>query len=66
MRPVIEALHIAEDKMKRLLLAGTAFLALVALGSGTRAGPIDFTYTGSLVTFTVPTTDSYQILAFGA
>jgi hypothetical protein len=52
--------------MKRLLLAGTAFLALVALGSGTRAVPFDFTYTGSLVTFTVPTTDSYQILAFGA
>jgi hypothetical protein len=52
--------------MKRLLLAGTAFLALVASASGTRAVPFDFTYTGSLVTFTVPTTESYQILAFGA
>ncbi|HEX3416288.1 MAG TPA: PEP-CTERM sorting domain-containing protein [Stellaceae bacterium] len=31
-----------------------------------RAVPFDFTYTGSLVTFTVPTTDNYQILAFGA
>jgi hypothetical protein len=30
------------------------------------AGPIDFTFTGSLVTFTVPTTGAYRILAFGA
>jgi hypothetical protein len=51
--------------MKLLLLAGTAFLGLVASGSATRAVPIDFTFTGSLVTFMVPTTDSYQILAFG-
>jgi hypothetical protein len=52
--------------MKVLLLAGTAFLGLAVAGSAARATPIDFTYTGSLVTFTVPTTDSYQILAFGA
>ena len=52
--------------MKRLLLAGTAFLGLAASGSAVRATPIDFTYTGSLVTFTVSTTDTYQILAFGA
>jgi hypothetical protein len=26
----------------------------------------DFTYSGGLVTFTIPTTDTYQILAFGA
>jgi len=52
--------------MNRLLLAGTALLALAASDPGARAAPIDFTYTGSLVTFTVPTTDSYQILAFGA
>jgi hypothetical protein len=52
--------------MKRLLLAGTAFLGLAASGSAARATPFDFTYTGSLVTFTVPTTDTYQILAFGA
>jgi hypothetical protein len=52
--------------MKLLFLAGTAFLGLAAAGSAARATPIDFTYTGSLVTFTVPTTDSYQILAFGA
>jgi hypothetical protein len=52
--------------MKLLLLAGTAFLGLAAWGSAARAVPFDFTYTGSLVTFTVPTTDTYQILAFGA
>ena len=52
--------------MKRLLLAGAAFLGLAASGSGTRAGPIDFTFTGSLVDFTVPATGSYQIIAFGA
>jgi hypothetical protein len=49
-----------------LLLAGTAFLGFAASGSAVRAVPFDFTYTGSLVTFTVPTTGSYQILAFGA
>jgi len=52
--------------MKLLLMAGTAFLGLAASGSAARAVPFDFTYTGSLVTFTVPTTDTYQILAFGA
>jgi hypothetical protein len=52
-------------KMKRLLLAGTTF-ALAASGSVARADPIDFTYTGSLVDFTVLATGTYQILAFGA
>ena len=57
---------VGEDKMKLVLLAGTAFLELVVSGSPAHAVPFDFTYTGSLVTFTVPTTDNYQILAFGA
>src|SRR5215831_13949918 len=52
--------------MNRLLLAGTALLTLAASDMAARAAPIDFTYIGSLVTFTVPTTGSYQILAFGA
>jgi hypothetical protein len=52
--------------MKLLLLAGTALLALTVSPSAARAVPFDFTFTGSLVTFTVPTTDTYQILAFGA
>ena len=52
--------------MKLLLLAGTAFLGLAASGSAARAVPIDFTFTGSLVTFTVPTSGLYQILAFRA
>ena len=52
--------------MQRLLLAGTALLGLTAMGSGARATVFDFAYTGSLVDFTVPTTDSYQILALGA
>jgi hypothetical protein len=50
------------------LLTGTAFLVLAASHPAAKADPIvfDFPYTGSLVTFTVPTTDTYQILAFGA
>src|SRR5438067_3167428 len=52
--------------MKQLLLAATAFLGLAASGSANHATLFDFTYSGSLVNFTVPTTDTYQILAFGA
>src|SRR6516162_2103021 len=52
--------------MKPLLLGGAALLALVTQGSTVHATPFDFTYTGSVVDFTVPTTDTYQILAFGA
>ena len=52
--------------MKGLLLAWTAFLALAASGSVARATLFDFTYSGSLVDFTIPTTGTYQILAFGA
>jgi len=52
--------------MRRLLLGATSFLAIATLDPAARATPIDFTFTGSLVTFTVPTTDNYQILAFGA
>jgi len=39
--------------MKPYLLAGTAFLALAASGSAAHAQRVNFTYTGSLVTFTV-------------
>ena len=52
--------------MRHRLLAGTSLLALLAWDPAARAVPFDFTYTGSLVTFTVPTTDTYQITAFGA
>ncbi len=52
--------------MKHRLLAGTSLLGLLAWDPAARAVPFDFTYTGSLVTFTVPTTGTYQILAFGA
>jgi len=52
--------------MKPYLLAGTAFLALAASGSAAHAQRVNFTYTGSLVTFTVPKNGTYQILAFGA
>ena len=52
--------------MKRLFLAGAAFLAIGGWGSGGNATLFDFTYSGSLVDFTIPTTDTYQILAFGA
>ena len=53
-------------RMKPLLLGAAALLALVAQASIARAMPFVFTYTGSLVDFTIPTTDTYQILAFGA
>jgi PEP-CTERM motif-containing protein len=52
--------------MKLFLLGGATLLALAASEPAARATLFDFTYTGSLVTFTVPTTDTYQILAFGA
>ena len=52
--------------MKQFLLAGSAFLGLAVLGSVACAAPIDFTYTGSIVDYTVPTTDTYQIVAYGA
>ena len=52
--------------MKRLLIAATAAFPLGASALSANATPFDFTYTGSLVTFVVPATDSYQILAFGA
>jgi hypothetical protein len=49
------------------LLARIAFLGLAAsMSAAARATPFDFTYSGSLVDFTVRTTDTYQILAFGA
>ncbi len=52
--------------MKQLMLVGTAFLGLAGSGSAAKAVPFDFTYSGSLINFTIPTTDTYQILAFGA
>ena len=53
-------------KVKQLLLAGTAFLALAASLSTAKADPIVFDFTGSVVSFMVPTTGTYQILALGA
>jgi hypothetical protein len=53
-------------RIKLFLLAGTAFLAFAASAPTARAQRVNFTYTGKLVTFTVPETGSYQILAFGA
>lgn len=52
--------------MKELLLAGTAMLTLAVAPSAAQAVPFDFTYTGNLIAFTVPTTGPYQIVAFGA
>jgi hypothetical protein len=47
-----------------MVLSGLA--APATYPSVAKAAPIVFDYTGSLVTFAVPTTDTYQILAFGA
>jgi hypothetical protein len=55
-----------EEKMKRLLLAATSLLAVATLGSTGHAQRFEFTYTGTLVNFTVPINGMYQIVAFGA
>jgi hypothetical protein len=52
--------------MKQPLLGAMAFLMIAASSPAARAVPFDFTYTGSVITFTVPATGTYQILAFGA
>jgi hypothetical protein len=52
--------------MKLLFLAGTAFLGLAASEPAAHAQRVNFTYTGQLVTFQVPETGLYQIVAFGA
>jgi hypothetical protein len=52
--------------MRNRLLAAASLLALFAWDPAARAAPFDFTYTGSLDSFTVPVTGTYRILAFGA
>jgi hypothetical protein len=51
-------------KAKAFLLGGASLLALVAASPAARADT--FTYTGSIVDWTVPTTGIYDILAYGA
>src|SRR5262245_40615971 len=53
-------------KMKLRLLGGTMLLAFAASAPAAHAQQFDFSYTGSLVTFTVPINGIYQIIAFGA
>jgi hypothetical protein len=50
--------------MRQRLLAGTSLLALLAWDAA--ASATTFTSTGSLQTFMVPTTGTYEITAFGA
>ena len=52
--------------MRQRLLAGISLLAIFGWHPAARATPIDFTFTGNIVGFIVPNTDTYQILAFGA
>jgi hypothetical protein len=52
--------------MKSLVLAGSVLIAITVSPLVAEAEPIVFDYTGSLVPFTVPTTGTYQILAWGA
>lgn len=56
----------SRKRMKPISLAGTALLALLALEPAAHAQRVNFTYTGKLVTYTVPTTGLYQITAYGA
>lgn len=52
--------------MKSISLAGTAFLALLALEPAAHAQRVNFTYTAKLVTYTVPANGLYRITAYGA
>jgi hypothetical protein len=58
--------------MTRKLIQRLTFLASVALlsvtvpAAGAKATTIDFNYTGSIISFTVPVTGVYEIDAFGA
>jgi hypothetical protein len=52
--------------MKPYLLASIVFLGVATLEPAAYAQRSNFTYTGELVTFTVPITGTYRILAFGA
>jgi hypothetical protein len=51
-------------RAKRILLAGASALAMIAAAS--EAGATTFLFTGSEVTYTVPTSGTYDIAAFGA
>jgi hypothetical protein len=54
--------RIMGEEMKQLLIAGTIVLALASSQPmQVQAAPVVFDYTGSLVTFTVPTGGLYQI-----
>ena len=50
--------------MKRYLLAGTSALALLMGAAG--ADATTFTYSGAVVSYTIPTTGTYDIAAAGA
>ena len=56
--------------MTRHLLAGTSAVAMAlamwTADSAAWAAPLTFGYTGAIVDFTVPTTGTYRVLAFGA
>ena len=51
---------------KSLLAGGLALAALAIVPQGALAAPVTFSYTGALQTFTVGTTGTYQIIAYGA
>lgn len=51
--------------MKRFLLASASLLALLA-GSPAEAATVMFGYTGKVVSYVIPKTGTYQILAWGA
>ncbi len=52
--------------MRMSILAGTSLLALSASLAAARADPVTFGYTGGIVSYTVPTTGLYDIVAYGA
>jgi hypothetical protein len=52
--------------MKTTLLVGTSIVAIIASLSTASAGAVDFTYTGSIVDYTVPHSGEYYVEAAGA
>jgi hypothetical protein len=52
--------------MRKILLAGATLIAIQGAISAAAASPITFSYAGSIVDYTIPTTGVYDITAAGA
>ena len=64
--PICKLRSSQEGRIKPILLTAVVMLAFANSGPAAIAAPIDFLFSGTLVTYTVPVTSTYQILAIGA